>query len=115
MMLGTPYRQLYKDKIGGRWLGVSAGIANYLEVDVRIIRWLFLITWLLWPGNLFIYLWLAFILEDNPPSLAVNHLAKIELKLAAIEQQLHGIEQMVKQIESYIVSAEFELKRKHWD
>jgi phage shock protein C len=120
MMLETPSRQLYKDKIGGKWLGVGAGIANYLEVDVKLIRWFFLISWLFWPWSFLIYLWLALILDDNPHTLAVNDSATqfiddVELKLAAIEQQLYLTEQMVKQIESYVVSDEFELKRKRWD
>ena len=120
MMLETPSRQLYKDKISGKWLGVGAGIANYLEVDVKLIRWFFLISWLFWPWSFLIYLWLALILDDNPRSLVANAPATqfindVELKLAAIEQQLYLVEQMVKQLESYVVSDEFELKRKRWD
>lgn len=120
MMWGTPSRRLYKDKIGGKWLGVSAGIAHYLEVEVKLIRLFFLISWLFWPWSFFIYLWLALILDNDPRTLAVNNsstqfIDDTRQKLAAIEQQLHFIEQMVKQIESYVVSDEFELKRKHWD
>lgn len=58
-------RKLYKLQSEKKVSGVCAGLADYFELDVSIIRVIFLIFILTWGTGLVLYIALAFILPDK--------------------------------------------------
>lgn len=78
----TTQRKLYRDVDNGKISGVCAGLSDYLDIDVTVIRiiWLFLI---LFAGTgLLAYLIMALVVE--PKSVVV---AKSEKERKAKEQE----------------------------
>lgn len=61
-------KKLYKDKDSGKVSGVLAGMAEYFEIDVALIRiaFLFLVVFTgFFPGVLF-YIIAAAVMDDKP-------------------------------------------------
>jgi phage shock protein PspC (stress-responsive transcriptional regulator) len=50
----TPARSFRLDKANGKFMGVSAGIANYFNVDVTLVRAAWVVGTLLGVGSLVI-------------------------------------------------------------
>lgn len=99
--------QLYKEEANGILFGVCAGLASHFNINVMLVRMIFLV-----PSTWIIYLVLALLLPPKPAQSAEANFGKI---LEAVGEQLQGIEQNVIQIEAYVTSDEFELRRKLWD
>ena len=60
-------KQLYRNTQDGKFLGVCAGVADYLEVNVFAVRLVFLILLILTSGiPLIVYFGACFILEKKP-------------------------------------------------
>jgi phage shock protein C len=59
-------KRLYRDKSNEMIGGVCSGIAEYLDVDVTIIRLLFVLFTFMGGGGLWIYLVLWFIMPEKP-------------------------------------------------
>jgi hypothetical protein len=53
-------------------------------------------------------------LKNKPPTLAqsTTHFSQT---LEVVEEQLRRIEQNVRHLENYVISDEFELRRKRWE
>jgi len=54
---------MYLDRENGRWLGVLAGIANWLDVPVTLVRIVFVICVIAWPPFILGYFVLYFCLD----------------------------------------------------
>jgi phage shock protein C len=93
-----------------KFVTVCAGLANYFNLNVALIR-LFIAAF---PSAWIIYLLLAFMLKNKPPTLAqsTTHFSQT---LEELEEQLQRIEQNVRHLENYVISDEFELRRKRWE
>ncbi len=58
-------KKLFKNKKEEKFLGVCAGVAEYFDIDVSIVRILTVIAVLLWGSGLIVYIALAIILPDK--------------------------------------------------
>lgn len=62
--------RFYKDKRGGKFMGVCAGIADYTGFDVTLVRIVFVLAVLMGSGvPLLLYLIAGMIAEDKPSAL----------------------------------------------
>ncbi len=58
----------YLDKLGAKWLGVCAGVADYTGIDVTVVRIATVVlTFMSFPIGLFVY-WVAAWLAPMKPS-----------------------------------------------
>lgn len=108
--LMTLPQQLYKDPEQGMILGVCAGLANYFQVNVIVVRLIFMIPFVpIW----LVYFFMALILEEKPKnSISPEH--TFETALKAIHARLQHSERRIIQLEAFVTSDEFEFKRKLW-
>jgi phage shock protein PspC (stress-responsive transcriptional regulator) len=86
------YKQLYRIPSQGKLAGVCAGLSHYLEVDVTLVRVVFVVLTLASGGfGLLLYLLLAIVI---PPSDAegvyTNRGANIEENIHGLSDEMHG-------------------------
>jgi phage shock protein C len=123
---GSPFtspnpHQLYRDKENGKLLGVCAGLADYLGVDVMFVR----IGTVL--GAVFFtmpvvgaYLLAALVLKTKPPRTYASReeedfwrtvSTKPDVTVAGLRQKFRDVERRLAGMETYVSSKEFELNR----
>lgn len=61
-------KKLYKSNIDKKVWGVCAGLAEYFDVDVTLVRLLFVVFTLMGGPGLIIYIVLALVLPEGPAS-----------------------------------------------
>lgn len=59
-------KKLYKNVQDKKLAGVCAGLAEYLKMDVSLVRILWFVLTLLWGLGLWIYIGCALILPEKP-------------------------------------------------
>ncbi len=68
--MNTARTKFYRDKANGKWMGVCAGIADYIGLDVLWIRLAFVVLTVCGMGFMpVIYIALGFLSENKPHSL----------------------------------------------
>jgi phage shock protein C len=68
--MNTARTKFYRDKANGKWMGVCAGIADYIGLDVLWIRLAFVVLTVCGLGFMpVIYFALGFLSENKPHSL----------------------------------------------
>ncbi|WP_294906580.1 envelope stress response membrane protein PspC [Tatumella sp. UBA2305] len=106
-------RRLWRDPQNGKLMGVCAGMAEYLNVPVNLIRIMVVIS--LFIGLFFItvvvYFALGFFLDKKPLTAenAEDSPTATEL-LNQLEQQMQQGEQQVREIERYVTSETFSVR-----
>jgi phage shock protein C len=116
----NPHR-LYRDRENGKLFGVCAGLADYLGVDVLIIR---IAAGL---GAVFFtmpvvgaYLLAALLLKLKPPRVYASReeedfwrtvATKPDVTVAGLRQKFRDVERRLAGMETYVSSKEFELNR----
>jgi phage shock protein C len=78
-------KRLYRDKSNEMIGGVCSGIAEYLDVDVTIIRLLFVLFTFMGGGGLWIYLVLWFIMPEKP--VVLRETVEMKEQPADVEKQ----------------------------
>ncbi len=101
---------MYKDEVNGIFFGVCAGLADYFSLNVVLVRLVFMVPF---PPAWIIYFMLALVLPPKPTHAQL--VPNFNETLVAVRKQLHHIEQDILCIEAYVISDEFELRRKLWD
>jgi phage shock protein C len=116
----NPHR-LYRDRENGKLLGVCAGLADYLGVDVMFVR---IGTFL---GAVFFtmpvvgaYLLAALVLKPKPPKVYASReeedfwrtvATKPDVTVAGLRQKFRDVERRLTGMETYVSSKEFDLNR----
>lgn len=107
-------KKLWRIPQKGMVKGVCAGIADYLDVPVKLVRLMVVLS--LFFGLFFfvlvIYIILAFMLDpapDNYQNPATN-LPDSRILLAQVEQTLAESEQRLREMERYVTSDTFTLR-----
>jgi len=104
-------QRLYKDPQQGLILGVCAGLADYFQVNIIVIRLIFMIPFVpIWLA----YFFMALVLEDKPQN-DVSPEHTLDTVLKAIHARLQYSERRIIQLEAFVTSDEFEFKRKLWE
>ncbi len=106
-------RRLWRDTQQGKLMGVCAGLADYLNVPVNLIRIMVIIS--LFIGLFFItlvvYFALGFFLDKKPPlQNTEENLPSASELLSGLEQQMQQGESRVRNIERYVTSETFSVR-----
>lgn len=120
----NPYR-MHRDPTQGKVAGVCAGLADYFNIDVTLVRVITVISlFVAAPLTLAAYLALAVILKPAPRGLyhsgeeeafwrSVN--SRPDQTLTALHARLRGLDQQIVAMEGFIASREFDLRRQFKD
>lgn len=106
-------RRLWRDTQNGKLMGVCAGLAEYLNVPVNLIRIMVIIS--LFIGLFFItvvvYFAVGFFLDKKPlTAQAAENSPGAARLLSQLEQQMQQGEQSVREIERYVTSETFSVR-----
>ncbi|ATZ11651.1 envelope stress response membrane protein PspC [Erwinia amylovora] len=106
-------QKLYRMPQQGKLKGVCAGIAHYLDIPVRLVRIIVVLSMFfgLFVFTLIAYCALALALDDMPPGeqeqgkpLSAHQL------LDQLSRELNGGEQQLQQVERYVTSETFSVR-----
>lgn len=113
-------RKLYRNRKSGTIGGVCAGLADYFELDVRLVR-IIAITCLIFTVQVaFIAYWVAyFVLNDDPRTLT-NEDGQLNSKfntsherkavLNSVYDRFTRVEQRLRDIEAHVTSPRYTLR-----
>ncbi len=128
-------RELYRDPERGKIAGVCAGLSDYFNMELWLVRILFVTAVLLAGGPLFVVVYIAawFILDKKPGSEGASkqseavkkeHLDPVEVKfkvwqkgepprraLKDLKDYLGNLDGRVQNMERYVTSPEFTVSR----
>ena len=104
-------RKLYRIPARGKVKGVCAGIADYLDIPVRLVRVIVVLSMVfgLFMLTLIAYFLLAFVLDEKPQS-AEENAPTAHMLLDQLEAELRGGEPGVRDIERYVTSETFSVR-----
>jgi phage shock protein C len=120
--------ELYRDTQNGKLTGVCAGLANYFELEVWVVRILVISAFLL-GGNLLVilaYVALTLMLEKQPRDYddVIQNKQAHKLKsrpwqqgqqaskvLHTVDQELQQLELKVRRAEAYVTSEAYQVNR----
>ncbi len=119
-------KQLYRDPVNGKLTGVCAGIANYFDIEIWLVRILVVSAALLGTAFLIIvaYIVLTLMLEKQPyeyqQTIKAEQGHKIKSKawqvgqtpdslLNNIEQELENADKSIRAVEAYVTSDAFKV------
>lgn len=118
-------RTLMRDKTKGKIAGVCAGIADYYNIEVWLVR-IIAVTALIFSSSFVtvIYIALWFILDEKPAEPAALQTSHIGVKTKVweageaptrafleIQQEFQDLEHALQQMERYVTSNSFKLDR----
>lgn len=118
-------RTLMRDKTKGKIAGVCAGIADYYNIEVWLVR-IIAVTALIFSSSFVtvIYIALWFILDEKPAEHAALQTSHIGVKTKVweageaptrafleIQQEFKDLEHALQQMERYVTSNSFKLDR----
>lgn len=114
MSLKLPSRPLWRDPQQGKLMGVCAGLAEYLNVPVTLIRVMVIISLFigLFVLMLVVYFALGFFLDKKPVEMQDSDAetpTAAEL-LSSLEADIRHNEQRVRDIERYVTSETFSVR-----
>jgi phage shock protein C len=121
-------RELFRDPVNGKITGVCAGIANYFEMEIWLVRILVISATLLGGGFLVIlaYIGLSLMLEKQPAVYKEQRQQHKAHKLKSrhweqgesasqlvknLERDFGNIEQSVRSIEAYVTSEAYKVNK----
>lgn len=116
-------KKLYRDIKNKQIMGVCAGLAQYLGLNVALLRivWVFFTLFGFFPISLLVYFALGFILPKAEPEATPHRPSvlytpeQLEQDLAQLQDSFDSIQQRVRNIERFVTSDEFAFQRKLWD
>jgi len=124
-------KHFYKDKRNGKIQGVCAGFAYTLDMNITIVRILYIVgLFAAFPVFFIGYFLLAMILNDrvdnkydsvqkphhhNDEQQRQRDKSHYLQQLDKLEQHFQLIEKHIDPLEYYVISDEFTLKRKLWE
>lgn len=124
-MSTTPKKQLLRDKRNGKVAGVCAGIANYFNIEVWLVR-IVAITAIIFGHGFIAVLYIAMwvILDEKPPHSGGRSHDTIEVKTKVwqageapqvayreISGEFGEMEQRLQKMERYVTSNAFKIDR----
>ncbi|MEL7477479.1 MAG: envelope stress response membrane protein PspC [Pseudomonadota bacterium] len=124
-------RELYRDPKRGKIAGVCAGLSDYFNMELWLVRILFITAVLLSGGPLFVVVYIAcwFILDKkeptfNPSANKTDEIDPISVKfkvwqkgepprqaLFDLKDRLTRLDNRIQSMETYVTSSEFTVSR----
>jgi phage shock protein C len=117
-------RRLYKDSGNRALCGVCAGIADYFGADVAMVRIFTVISQVMFPVTILVYMALCFILPSKPEALYRDEREEefwqsIRVSPAAtatsVRHRFRSLETRLQRMERYVTSRNFGLDREFRD
>lgn len=110
-------KTLYRDPANGKIAGVCAGLAEYLGIEVGLVRVLVIAIAIFSMGFLAVFAYIAavFVLEKKPIDRGnpkAGSFQSSQAHLEHIERRMRDMEMKVAHMEAYVTSSEFDLIRK---
>ena len=107
-------KKLYRIPSRGKVKGVCAGVAEYLDIPVRLVRVIVVLSMIfgLFMVTTVVYFVLAFILDEMPESVVREEetMLTAPVLLDKLEAELNGGEAHLREIERYVTSETFSLQ-----
>ena len=106
-------KKLYRIPARGKVKGVCAGIADYLDIPVRLVRVIVVLSMIfgLFMVTLVAYFILAFVLDEKPAGTEQDQQAPTaHMLLDRLEAELKGGEANLRDIERYVTSETFSVR-----
>ena len=124
-------KELYRDPKRGKIAGVCAGLSDYFNMELWLVRILFITAVLLSGGPLFVVVYIAcwFILDKKEPSMSqstgkFDEIDPISVKfkvwqkgepprqaLFDLKDRLTRLDNRIQSMETYVTSSEFTVSR----
>lgn len=124
-------KELYRDPKRGKIAGVCAGLSDYFNMELWLVRILFITAVLLSGGPLFVVVYIAcwFILDKKEPSMSQStgksdEIDPISVKfkvwqkgepprqaLFDLKDRLTRLDNRIQNMETYVTSSEFTVSR----
>ncbi|MDP8912734.1 MAG: PspC domain-containing protein [Pseudomonadota bacterium] len=107
-------RKFTLDKVGGKWMGVCSGIANYLGIDATFVRIAAVVLTVIggFPWTVIAYLAVGFIAKpkriglDDVESIGGRRLSTYDLRA-----NMRDIDRRMAEVESYVTQSNTRLAR----
>lgn len=114
MNQGLSARKLWRDPQQGKLMGVCAGLSEYLNVPVTLIRIMVIISLFigLFMITVVVYFSLGYFLEKRPPSADGQNTAAADASalLEVLESEAGSNERRLRDIERYVTSETFSVR-----
>jgi phage shock protein C len=114
-------RKLYLDKENAKIAGVCAGIADYLEWDLKIVRIIWVIATIMWsPVMITAYVVMAWLVDPKPgPGFATaspsspwpTDPAAPRRRLVDVQDRFSRLDRRLQALESVVTSRAFQIDR----
>lgn len=107
-------KKLYRNPVKGKLKGVCAGVADYLDIPVRLVRVIVVLSMFfgLFMFTLIAYFGLAFLLDEKPDNLQNNgeKAPTAGELLDNLSRELNGGEASMRNMERYVTSETFSVR-----
>lgn len=110
----TGGKKLYRIPSKGKLKGVCAGIADYLDIPVRLVRVIVVLSLFfgLFMFTLIAYGVLTFVLDEQPDDIGGRPSAVLSARqmLSRLSTELESDEQSLREMERYVTSETFSVR-----
>ena len=105
-------RKLWRQPEQGKLMGVCAGLAEYLDIPVRLIRVIVVLSLFLglFMFTVIAYLFLGFVLDVKPANAPDQRVPSAAELLDQLDEALNRDEKSVRDIERYVTSETFSVR-----
>ena len=107
-------KKLYRIPSRGKVKGVCAGVAEYLDIPVRLVRVIVVLSMIfgLFMVTTIVYFVLAFLLDEMPESVVREgeNMPTAHMLLEKLDAELNGGEANLREIERYVTSETFSVR-----
>lgn len=105
-------RKLWRIPQQGKVRGVCAGLAEYLDIPVRLLRVIVVLSLFfgLFMFTVVAYFILGFVLDEKPADAPDQRMPTARDLLDELETSLHSDERNVRDIERYVTSETFSVR-----
>ena len=107
-------RKFYLDKANGKWMGVCAGIANYLNVDATFVRVAAVLVTIVgaFPWTVIAYLAAGFLAKSKHHGWnELDRHGSGRLSTHALRGEMRDIDRRLAEVDSYVAHANVRLAR----
>ncbi|WP_343551913.1 envelope stress response membrane protein PspC [Pantoea sp.] len=105
-------RKLWRIPEQGKVRGVCAGLAEYLDIPVRLLRVIVVLSLFmgLFMFTIVAYFILGFVLDEKPADASTERTPSARELLDELESTLHSDERKVREVERYVTSETFSVR-----
>lgn len=113
-------KKLYRNRNKGIVGGVCAGLADYFEVDRKLVRILFVVALFMTMQVALIAYIIAYFALDNDPNSLMDEDGRLKSRfdsnferksvLNSVQDRFESVERRIRRLEAYVTSKRFQLR-----